>query len=123
MAGQSLRALFNASDFSALSVRNPSLWWPWQMGEPTLHNLTLTFIVGNIVSDSITSRFGIRTVSSELDKNGHRLYRYARHASSADRASVNGRPILIRGGGWSPELFLRTTPERQRAEFEYIRHL
>ena len=36
---------------------------------------------------------------------------------------VNNRSILIRGAGWTPEMFLRTSPERQRAEFEYVVHM
>lgn len=36
---------------------------------------------------------------------------------------VNGNPILIRGAGWTPDLFLRTDRARQRAEMSYIRHM
>jgi exo-1,4-beta-D-glucosaminidase len=40
--------------------------------------------------------FGIREITSELTANGSRLFR------------VNGKPILIRGAGWSQDMLLRT---------------
>lgn len=42
---------------------------------------------------------GLREASSELDEHGGgRLFR------------VNGRPILVRGGGWAPDLLQRHDP-------------
>eukprot|EP00047_Mylnosiga_fluctuans_P007081 m.250997 g.250997 ORF g.250997 m.250997 type:complete len:850 (+) comp16986_c0_seq1:23-2572(+) len=110
-AHSTIVATFDSKYYPGLVVNDPDLWWPWQMGTPTLHNLTLDLDLSGVISDSITTRFGIRTVSSELDSRGHRLYR------------VNNRPILIRGAGWSPDLFQRADPARQRAEFDYVRHL
>ena len=45
------------------------------MGTPTLHNLTLEVVEGQQVSDRLTKPFGIRTVSSAIDENGHRIYK------------------------------------------------
>ena len=28
---------------SLTGISDADLWWPWQMGEPTLHNLTMGF--------------------------------------------------------------------------------
>ncbi|WP_412543994.1 carbohydrate-binding protein [Longispora sp. K20-0274] len=81
--------------FGQVTVNNPGLWWPAGMGAQTLNDLTLTASVGGAVSDTYTERFGIRDVKAPLDGSGHRRY------------SVNGKPLLIRGGGWSPDLFLR----------------
>eukprot|EP01127_Copromyxa_protea_P003105 TRINITY_DN12975_c0_g1_i1.p1 TRINITY_DN12975_c0_g1~~TRINITY_DN12975_c0_g1_i1.p1 ORF type:complete len:849 (-),score=178.09 TRINITY_DN12975_c0_g1_i1:68-2257(-) len=105
------QVVFTPQDFPILNVNEPVLWWPWQMGDPKLFNITITSRVGKTVSDSSVSRFGIRTVTDEVTPAGYRLYK------------VNGLPLLIRGAGWSPDLFLRTTPERQRQEFEYMRHM
>ena len=41
-------------------------------------------------------------MTSELTEAGHRLFR------------VNGRRVLIRGGGWTPDMMLRFSPERIR---------
>jgi len=50
-------------------------------------------------------------VTSEIDPRGHLLYR------------VNGRPLLVRGAGYTPEMLLRSTPDRQEAEIRYVRHM
>jgi exo-1,4-beta-D-glucosaminidase len=81
------------------------------MGEPHLYNLVLQFTSNNIVTDSLNRTFGIRQVTSELTSDGYRLYR------------VNALPILIRGAGWSPDMFLRTDPVRQMQEFVYVRDM
>ncbi len=36
---------------------------------------------------------------------------------------VNGKPILIRGGGWSQDMLLRTDPKRLREQFRLVRDL
>lgn len=58
-----------------------------------------------------TWRFGVREITSIIDGNGHRLYR------------VNGKNILIRGGGWASDLFFRTSEQRWRDEFQYMMHM
>jgi exo-1,4-beta-D-glucosaminidase len=97
--------------FPELRIENPKLWWPRQMGAANLHKLSVRFLIGGDVSDSETIRFGIREITSELDAQGHRLFR------------VNGKRILIRGGGWAPDMLLRQSPERLRQEFRYLREM
>jgi exo-1,4-beta-D-glucosaminidase len=104
-------ARFSPDRFPSLQIGNPELWWPRQMGTPALHELTMNVSVGGIVSDSSSIRYGIREITSELDRRGHRLFR------------VNGQPILIRGGGWAPDMLLRESRERLEIEFRYIRDL
>ena len=114
---QVTQVLFRNSSFSVLNVAKPQLWWPWQMGSPSLHNLTLAFGTHDVSSgatrilDTLTTRFGIRQMSSELDAQQNRLY------------SVNGQRILIRGAGWAPDLFLRAPRWRIQTEMEYVLHL
>lgn len=62
-------------------------------------------------------------MSSSIDENGNRLYLLLLlcvYYLINDRYRVNGNPIMIRGGGWSPDLFLRTDPIRQASEFDYV---
>lgn len=75
-AGQS-SVRFSPSEFPALRVRNPRLWWPNGYGEPALHDLTLTVLDGSAPSDSKRLRFGIREVSYDLSlfDRGGRLRR------------------------------------------------
>lgn len=96
-----------------LSIQSPQLWWPWQMGEQTLHLLNVSFITltSNVTSDSISTTFGIRTATSVLDSNGYRLFLF------------NSLPFLVRGGGWSPDLFQRVNDERLAQQVAITRDL
>jgi exo-1,4-beta-D-glucosaminidase len=102
---------FTPDKFPQLKVANPRLWWPAQVGEQNLYPLELTFETGGQVSDTSRIRFGIREVTSEVDAKGHRVYQ------------INGKNILIRGAGYSFDLLLRSSPERQAAELKYVRDL
>jgi len=94
-----------------LNVRNPRLWWPYRMGEPSLYTLAMEAEAEGGLSDRQQVRFGIREVTSELTDKGHRLFR------------VNGRPILVRGGGWASDMMLRRSSARLRAEMRYVREM
>ena len=103
--------VFTPQLFPQLRIRNPRPWWPRQMGDPHLENLTVSFATGGQVSDRQSVEFGIREITSELTSNGSRLFR------------VNGKRILIRGGGWSQDMMLRTDDARLRKEFRLVRDL
>ena len=62
-------------------------------------------------SDSVHFEFGVREVTSEVDSKGHRLFH------------VNGKNILIRGGGYTFDMLLHSTPDRQDAELRYVRDM
>lgn len=98
---------FTPDSFPQLHFANARLWWPTELGKPELYTLSLDFVNGSRVSDSERIRFGIREVTSESTPRGGRLFR------------VNGRRILIRGGGWAPDVFFRPQPERQDAQLRY----
>ena len=106
------QVFFTNASFPVLNIGNPNLWWPWQMGPATLHNLTLTLTLPDgRVLDYLNTAFGIRQVTSALDSQQSRVY------------SVNGQRILIRGAGWAPDLFLRAPRERLEVEMTYVRHM
>jgi exo-1,4-beta-D-glucosaminidase len=100
---------FTTDSFPQLRFANPRLWWPVEQGgaKPALYDLALDFVVGTRVSDNQRLTFGIREITSESTAKGGRLFR------------VNGRRILIRGGGWAPDMFFRPQPERQDAQLRY----
>lgn len=96
----------------ALNLLRPKLWWPYQMGQPFLHKLTLEFITSQkVVSDAQTIVFGIVQTDSELTSDGYRLLK------------VNGKPVLVRGGGWAPDMMLRVDESRRDAEFRFIKEM
>lgn len=98
-------------DAAPLHVKNPRLWWPYQMGEPYLHKLTLEFTSDGKISDAQSISFGIVETDSELTADGYRLLK------------VNGKPVLVRGGGWTPDMMLRVDENRREAEFRYVKEM
>ncbi len=110
-AGESRTIAFTPAQFPQLHVSHPRLWWPYQMGDPHLETLRVNFRANGTMSDEAVARVGLREVTSELTDKGARLFR------------VNGRPILIRGGGWSQDMLLREQPQRLEQQFEMVRDL
>ena len=109
--GESRTVRFTPDEFSQLRIKNPKVWWPYQMGAQDLHDLRLRFTVGDDLSDKQSVRFGIREITSELNSQGARQF------------YVNGKKILIRGGGWSPDMLLRPDHGRLETDFSYVRDM
>ena len=105
--GDSALVRFSADSFPQLRFAHPMLWWPAELGTPNLYDLTLDFVENGVVSDIEKLRFGIREITSESTPTGGRLFR------------INGRRILIRGGGWASDMFFRPQPQRQDAQLKY----
>lgn len=105
------RVTLSAADVAELRLDRPRLWWPHTLGEPNLYRLELSVRAGRRISDRQEVSFGVRTVSDYVNAQGHRGYK------------INGRPLLIKGGGWVDDLFLREDPRRLEAELEYARHM
>ncbi|MFF4360089.1 exo-beta-D-glucosaminidase [Streptomyces sp. NPDC001604] len=96
LAAHETRAVgFAPSDVPGLHLTSPKVWWPAGMGGQPLYDLKLTASVSGTVSDTAQQTFGIRDVQAPLNSDGARQYR------------INGRRLLIKGGGWSPDEFLR----------------
>ena len=105
------RVTLSASEFPQLGLEKPRLWWPNNVGEPNLYRLDLAVFAGGRESDRQEVSFGVRSVSDYINEQGHRGYR------------INGTPVLIKGGGWADDLFLREDPARMEAEFAYARQM
>jgi len=97
--------------FPKLNVSHPQLWWPAQLGPQNLNTLSLEFVSGGKVSDSQSIQFGMREITSELSEDSHQVFK------------INGHNILIRGAGWSFDMLLRASPERQEAEIRYVKDM
>ena len=97
-----------SDEFKQLHIDKPRVWWPAKLGKQELYKLNLSFVAGSQVSDSDSINFGIRQVTSELTDKGHRLFK------------INGNNILIRGGGWAPDMLYRTSAKRQEQELRYV---
>jgi exo-1,4-beta-D-glucosaminidase len=102
---------FTPDQFQQLVFANPRLWWPTQMGKPNLYPLTMQFEANGAVSDHSSTEFGIREITSDFNSVGGRAFH------------INGKNILIRGGGWTTDLMLRENSQRLHDEFRYVRDM
>ncbi|MBS0365242.1 MAG: glycoside hydrolase family 2 [Proteobacteria bacterium] len=109
--GETQTVAFSSASDPALDLKHPLIWWPVGMGEHPLYSLEMTAAVEGVVSDRAKATFGIRSVSSHLTQQGYRQFVF------------NGKPVLIRGAAWAPDMFLRDDPKRMEAEFSYVRNL
>ena len=107
---------FGPDEFSALTVPDPDLWWPYTLGEPALYELRLNFTEDRTVTSSRALRFGIRTVAGARDDtaspNGGDFY-----------LQVNGRDFAVRGATYTPDLLYSYDPARDEAVLRYARDL
>ena len=110
-AYESRDVVFDPARIPQLNLKKPRLWWPAQMGSPQLYPLSLRFLINGVESDRRDTRFGIREVTSELNKDQRRVF------------AINGTKILIRGGGWSTDMMMREEPQRLRDEFAYVQDM
>jgi exo-1,4-beta-D-glucosaminidase len=114
-AGESKDVAFAPAQYPQLNFANPRLWWPAQMGTPNLYELKLAFEVDGEASDVSRTKFGIREITSEVSEQApDRLKRLFK---------INGKNILIRGGGWTPDMMMRETSERLADEFRYVQDM
>lgn len=118
-AGATVTAVLTPAEFPQLHLRHPAVWWPYQMGEQPMYHLAVSASVRDGVSDSQAEDFGIRTVTSHLTPvrpgtlgpQGYRQF------------VINGEPFVVRGGGWSQELFLRYSPANIHDQLSYVQNL
>lgn len=102
---------FDPSEYEQLNFNNPRIWWPSHYGESNLYKLKLEFEADGTTSDIQSVNFGIREVSSELTGNNYLLFK------------INGKNILIRGGGWASDMMLRSDSARLEAQIRYVKDM
>jgi exo-1,4-beta-D-glucosaminidase len=81
------------------------------MGAPNLNDLQLSFEVNGAVSDRAETKFGIREITSEFNEQKQKVFK------------INGKPILIRGGGWATDMMLRFDLKRMEREIRYAQDM
>lgn len=102
---------FDPQTNGALVIAQPRLWWPWQLGTAELYALDLVAEVDGAPSDHASTSFGIREITSELTPDNVRLFH------------VNGKPLLVRGAGFAPDMFLRWPDQRIDDEMNYVKDM
>lgn len=109
--GETVSCIFTPEEYPELSVTNVNLWWPNGMGKPNLYNLKAEFISGRKIVDRVEKRYGIREINSYLDKRKNRVF------------EVNGKFVLIKGGGWTDDVLLQDTKTSVEAQLKYVQHM
>ena len=81
-----------------LVVKNPKLWWPNGLGEPTLHRMRFAFEEDGRLSDAREETFGIRK------------FTYFVPGKKEFALSVNGVRVFMQGGNWGLDEMLKRIP-------------
>ncbi len=102
---------FTADSFPRLNMAHPRIWWPWQYGKPELNRIALQLIRNKKTASSVAENFGIRQITSKMLDTASRQF------------IINGKPILLRGAAWSPDIFLRRSAEKQEQELKLVRDM
>ena len=94
-----------------LHIDNPRVWWSHDLGTPELYDMNVQVETEGAVSDSKEVTFGIRKIESRLNEHGYRQF------------TLNGKDILIKGAGWTDDIFLRDTPESLERQVLYVKDM
>jgi exo-1,4-beta-D-glucosaminidase len=101
----------------ALRITHPRVWWPYQMGSQPLYTLVTWIAQGGRVLNSTHEQFGIRTVTSYLTGKSPMA------PAGARVFAINGRRFVVRGGGFSPNLFLHYSAADTARQVVLLRNL
>ncbi len=102
------QVVVTSDDSELLHVVKPRLWWCRNMGSPEMYGMDLEFVVDGEVSDKERVDFGIRQIEDYFTSEGYRGF------------MLNGKKVLVRGAGWTDDIFLRNTPESNETEIRYV---
>lgn len=112
LEGKTTRELVLTPDqVYSLLIKNPRLWWCNNMGSPELYKLQLWFESGGFITDSDEVTFGIRDIECYTNSMGYKGFK------------LNGKEILIKGAGWTDDIFLRDSAASLETQVQYAKHL
>lgn len=88
-----------------LTIINPQLWWPNNMGEQALYKMNILLLNGNKVLDQWSNNIGLRTLTVRQEKD---------EWGESFEFSINGQSIFAMGGDYVPEdnILSRTSYEK-----------
>lgn len=95
----SLRPFETKEVTATVKVSGPRVWWSHDLGKPELYTLETKVMIGKKISDTKSQDFGIRSITSYLKDGKYRQF------------VLNGVPVLVKGAGWTDEIFMRDTHE------------
>ena len=110
-AGETRIVKVTSEDAEVLHMKNPRLWWCHNLGTPEMYNMELSFVINNKISDSKSIDFGVRQIDSFINSSKGRQF------------VLNGKNVLIKGAGWTDDIFLRNPDARNLIEVSYVKHM
>ena len=110
-AGETRVVSIGSDDIKEFYVKNPRLWWCHNLGTPEMYSMDLSFVAGGKESDNQTVDFGIRQLDSYFNEDGYRGF------------ILNGKKVLVKGAGWTDDIFLRNSDERNAQEVAYVKDM
>ena len=108
-AGEAKQIRLTPANMPQLHVNNPLLWWPNGYGPANLYTLHLKFDIGGQTSDARDVSFGIRKVTYDVP------------GSPNLTISVNGVPVMCKGGDWGMDEAMKRVP-RARLDAQIRMH-
>jgi exo-1,4-beta-D-glucosaminidase len=106
--GETKAVTLTPQELSLLHIESPRVWWTYDMGVPELYKLNVSVKKGGKVSDCDETVFGIRRIESRIVDGGYRQF------------TLNGKDILLKGAGWTDDIFLLDTPESIERQVRYV---
>lgn len=110
-AGQTRTFCLTPAELPLLHLTDPRVWWSYDLGKPELYALEARAEVDSALSDRREVEFGVRKITSRLTAENYRQF------------TLNGRDILLKGAGWTDDIFLRDTPESIRRQVAYVKDM
>ena len=110
-AGETLNLSLTREQIPELLIKNPRLWWCNNLGSPEMYMLDLQFRIKKEISDAVNIPFGIRQIEMYTNPAGHRGFK------------LNGKEVLIKGAGWTDDLFLRDSLASIETQVHYVKHM
>ncbi len=110
-AGEEKVVTLDSKDAKLLHVKNPRIWWCHTLGSPEMYDMKVAYVVDGKESDAQDIAFGIREIDSYMTEEGHRGF------------ILNGKKVLVRGGGWTDDIFLRNPDSRNEIELDYVKDM
>jgi exo-1,4-beta-D-glucosaminidase len=111
LPGETKEVVLTSNELEPLHLKNPKLWWCNGLGEPNLYNLKIKFIEKDEIRSSENVTFGVRQIESYFNMEGHRGFK------------LNGKEILIKGAGWTDDIFLRNKPTDNEIQVQYVKDM
>ncbi|HET7724358.1 MAG TPA: glycoside hydrolase family 2 protein [Propionibacteriaceae bacterium] len=107
--------LAGGSGSGFVTVPDARLWWTHDLGEPALHDVSISLTADGVEVDRVVDRVGLRTVTLDRSPDPEGGHRFG--------FVLNGVPVFARGAAWLPASMLvgSVTAERHRELVELAR--